>query len=228
MLLQAYQAPALPAAGFATAWEVLSGVGVALLLGALFGILVPPALHALTRHRDEGIMAFALAVAVVVGLADAFVASPVLASLTFGLVARARRTVLSAQQRGFGTLGQLLSVLLFVYIASTLDWSLVTASLGLGLLVVLVRLVATCAATTACAIPSGISWQKGAWSGVALAPMSVLALVLLDRTAPMSASSLALVTPLVGAVVLLEVGGPLLVALALRAAREVPETEAVG
>ncbi|MEY3702203.1 MAG: hypothetical protein RI891_1495 [Gemmatimonadota bacterium] len=212
-------------AGVTTTDSVLGGLALALALGGLFGILFPPLLRAVTRDRDEGTMAFALAVAVVVGLAEALLASPALAALTFGLVARSRRTVLSARQRGFGTLGELLSVLLFVYLAAALDWSLVPATLGTGVVVVLVRLVATTLATTAFALPSGITWQKGIWTGVTLSPMSALALVLLE---PAGVDLLPALAPLLGGILLLEILGPIVVVGALRAARELPDPEARG
>ncbi|MGA0920023.1 MAG: cation:proton antiporter [Gemmatimonadaceae bacterium] len=211
--------------GVTTTDSVLGGLALALALGGLFGILFPPLLRAVTRDRDEGTMAFALAVAVVVGLAEALVASPALAALTFGLVARARRTVLSARQRGFGTLGELLSVMLFVYLAAALDWSLVPATLGTGVVVVLVRLATTMLATTAFALPSGITWQKGIWTGVTLSPMSALALVLLE---PAGVALLPALAPLLGGILLLEILGPILVVGALRAARELPEPEVRG
>jgi hypothetical protein len=131
--------------------------------------------------------------------------------------------VLSARQRGFGTLGELLSVLLFVYLAAALDWSLVPATLGTGVVVVLVRLAATMLSTTAFALPSGITWQKGIWTGVTLSPMSALALVLLE---PASVDLLPALAPLLGGILVLEIVGPILVVGALRAARELPDPEA--
>lgn len=225
MAVRAGQGAGPLAAGMTATDSVLGGLALAVALGGLFGILFPPLLRAVTRDRDEGTMAFALAVALVVGLAEVLVASPALAALTFGLVARARRTVLSARQRGFGTLGELLSVLLFVYLAAALDWSLVPATLGTGLVVVLIRLAASVLATTAFALPSGITWQKGIWTGVTLSPMSALALVLLE---PASVDLLTTLAPLLGGILVLEIVGPILVVGALRAARELPEPEARG
>lgn len=225
MAVRAGQGAGPLAAGMTATDSVLGGLALAVALGGLFGILFPPLLRAVTRDRDEGTMAFALAVALVVGLAEVLVASPALAALTFGLVARARRTVLSARQRGFGTLGELLSVLLFVYLAAALDWSLVPATLGTGLVVVLIRLAASVLATTAFALPSGITWQKGIWTGVTLSPMSALALVLLE---PASVDLLTALAPLLGGILVLEIVGPILVVGALRAARELPEPEARG
>lgn len=225
MAVRAGQGSGPLAAGMTATDSVLGGLALAVALGGLFGILFPPLLRAVTRDRDEGTMAFALAVALVVGLAEVLVASPALAALTFGLVARARRTVLSARQRGFGTLGELLSVLLFVYLAAALDWSLVPATLGTGLVVVLIRLAASMLATTAFALPSGITWQKGIWTGVTLSPMSALALVLLE---PASVDLLPALAPLLGGILVLEIVGPILVVGALRAARELPEPEVRG
>ena len=194
-------------------------------LGVLAGITVPVFLRSIARTRDEGTMAFALAVSVVVGLAHATGLSAVLATLAFGVVARRRRTVLNAQRRGFGSLGQLLSVLLFVYMASALQWSEIAAGAALGILLVFLRLVAKTAATAAFAIPSGISWRKGAWTGIAMAPLSVFVILVLEQSRVDGIDLIELAAPLAAAALVLEVLGPILVGVALRAAREVPDLQ---
>lgn len=168
-------------------------------------------------------MAFALAVSVVVGLAHATGLSAVLATLAFGVVARRRRTVLNAQRRGFGTLGQLLSVLLFVYVASAVAWADIAAGATVGILLVLLRLAAKTAAAAAFAVPSGITWQKGALTGIAMTPLSVFVILVLEQTRVDGTAMFELAAPLAAAALVLEVLGPILVGVALRAAREVPD-----
>ncbi len=68
---------------------------------------------------------FAIAVIILVALTHALMFSPVLATLAFGLIARHRRIAFSQAEKNFGTLGNLLTVLLFVFMASTLEWSMV-------------------------------------------------------------------------------------------------------
>ena len=65
-----------------------------------------------------------------------------LATLTFGLVARHRRMTLDQTQRNFGALGDLLSVVLFVFVATTLEWSRVLSGSALALVLLGVRLAA--------------------------------------------------------------------------------------
>jgi NhaP-type Na+/H+ or K+/H+ antiporter len=192
-------------------------------LGILAGMTVPVFLRSIARTRDEGTMAFALAVSVVVGLAHATGLSAVLATLAFGVVARRRRTVLNAQRRGFGTLGQLLSVLLFVYVASAVPWADIAAGATVGILLVLLRLAAKTAAAAAFAVPSGITWQKGALTGIAMTPLSVFVILVLEQTRVDGTAMFELAAPLTAAALVLEVLGPILVGVALRAAREVPD-----
>ena len=103
---------------------------------------------------------------------------------TFGLVARHRRIAFSQAQRNFGALGDLLTVLLFVFAASTLDWEQVVAGgrpgpvAGAG-----ARLVTKIAVCGGCSRACrGISWRKGVLTGLALTPMSVFAILLLEQT----------------------------------------------
>jgi Kef-type K+ transport system membrane component KefB len=204
------------------AWDTLQELAVSSVLGVVAGLTIPVFLRSITRARDEATMAFALAVAVVVALAHAFGLSAVLVALAFGIVARHRRTVLNPQQRGFGTLGQLLNVLLFVFVATALEWRYIQSGLSLGLVLMIVRIAVKVGITTAMAPLSGITWHKGVWTGVAMAPLSVFVILVLEQTRTTSLDVLDRVAPLAAAALLLEVVGPVLVGFALQQAREVP------
>ncbi|MEQ1660545.1 MAG: cation:proton antiporter, partial [Hylemonella sp.] len=118
-------------------WQAIHSSAVVLLasalLGMLFGHIVPALLRATERTVQDSTLAFALAVVALVMLTHALRLSPLLATLTFGLMARHRRMVLNPSQRGFGTLGELLTLLLFVFVSATLQWQHVITGLGLGL-----------------------------------------------------------------------------------------------
>ena len=64
----------------------------------------------------------AIAVILLVAITHSVQYSPVFATLIFGVTARHRRIVLGATERNFGTLGNVLTVWLFVYVAAALDW----------------------------------------------------------------------------------------------------------
>ena len=193
------------------------------LLGAVFGVLVPAVLRYLSNLSKDATAGFALAIILLVSLAYATQLSPVVAALTFGLTARHRRMVFSQAQRNFGALGELLTVLLFVFAASTLDWRTVTGGLGLALAVSLVRLLTKTAGVTLFAKLSGISWRKGALTGIALAPVAVFVILLLEHARLRGVNLGEELRAMAGVTLLLEVFGPMLIQRALVWARETPE-----
>lgn len=205
---------------FTAVWNSVVVVLVSAGLGTLFGVAVPGLLRVtggLTHHTT---VAFALAVLLLTALTDAFKFSPILAALAFGLVARHRRVLLSQAQRNFGALGDLLTVLLFVFIASTLDWRHVVAGIELGAAVLMARLLVKTCATTLFARISGLSWRKGALTGVALMPLSVFSMMLLEQTRHLDAKLVEHLPGVAAMMLLLNVLGPLATQWALCRAGE--------
>jgi len=209
-------------------WQAVSNslwlLAMSGLLGALFGVAVPGLLRQLGNLSRDATVAFALAVVLVVALAMAFKLSPVLAALTFGLVARHRRVAFSQTQRNFGALGDLLTVVLFVAVSSLLEWQRVLHGLWLGLALVGVRALVKVAATTALAKVSGITWRKGALTGLALTPQAVFVLLLLEQARVIGVDLLDQLAALAAASLVLEILGPIVLQRALVWARETPET----
>ena len=115
-------------------------------LGAVFGVAVPALLRNLGNFSKDATVGFALAVILLVTLTYTVGLSPVVATLAFGLMARHRRVAFSQAQRNFGPLGELLTVLLFVYAASTLDWRTVAEGSALAMAVVVVACLPSCLA----------------------------------------------------------------------------------
>jgi Kef-type K+ transport system membrane component KefB len=202
------------------AWSSLVVLAASALLGAAFGVLVPLWLRGIDNVARDATLAFAIAVFLLVVITHVLMFSPVLAALTFGLVARHRRIALSPAQRNFGVLGDLLSVLLFFFVATTLSWEHVARGFALALLLVLVRTTVKVAVCTAFARVSGITARKGALSGVALAPMAVFAILLLEQTRRLGVDLFHSLAPLAAIALLLEVLGPILTQGAVNLARE--------
>ena len=178
-------------------------------LGALFGALVPLWLRMIDASRDAT-LAFALAVLLLVAVTYVLPLSPVLAALTFGLVARHRRISLSPAQRNFGVLGDLLAVLMFFFVATKVEVEQLGGGLALGLLLVLVRALVKVGVCTAFARVSGISARKGALSGLALTPMAVFAILLMEQTRWIGVDLFASLAPLAAVMLLLDVAGPIM------------------
>lgn len=194
-------------------------------LGTAFGVGMPALLRQLGLPGRDATVAFAVAVILLVGITHAFRLSPLLAALAFGLVAGHRRIVLTQTQRNFGALGDLLAVALFTYTAMTLEWQRVVAGLGLALALIAVRLVAKVVCVGALARASGSTWRKGALTGLALTPISVFVILLLDQTRYLGIDLLDQLAPLAAATLLLELVGPVVTQHALRRAGECNEAE---
>lgn len=192
-------------------------------LGALFGVVMPALLRGIKHISQDSTLAFAIAVIFLVALAHGLKLSPVLAAITFGLVARHRRIVLSPSQRGFGALGDLLTVLLFVFIAATLEWQNVIAGVGLGLAIIGVRLIAKIVGISTFAHVSGISWRKGVLLGVAMTPISAFVILVLEQTRHLGINLVDQLAPLAATALILEILGPILTQRALIWARETPD-----
>jgi Kef-type K+ transport system membrane component KefB len=195
------------------------------LAGAVFGVAVPALLQAIGNPRQDATVAFALAVILLVAIADTTGLSPVVSTLAFGLVARHRRVAFSQTQRNFGALGELLTVLLFVFAASTLDWELVVGGGTLALIVVVARQVTKTLGVTAFAHLSGVSWRKGALTGLALAPLSVFVILLLEHARLAGVHVVDELRAMAAVTMLLEVFGPILIQRALVWAHEAPERQ---
>lgn len=207
------------------AYDMVLILGAALLSGMLMGAFVPALLKAVRRTSQDSTLAYAIAVITLVAVNHSLGFSPVLATLTFGLVSRHRRVFLTPSQRGFGTLGEILGVMLFTFAAVTIEWRHVSSGLGLGIAIILVRQLAKVAATGAFAYLSGTSWRKGLLTGVALAPMSAIVIVVLEQGGELGIGLLDQLAPLAAAALLVEMLGPIILGRALHAAQELPDTE---
>ena len=195
-------------------------------LGGLLGLLVTRMQRWRGSPGGSMTILFALAVLLLTTASYGLKLSPLLAALTFGMVARERRAQLTAAQRDFGVLGELLGVFLFVYVASLIDWRHALGSLVLASLLLAVRLGATILSNLGFAYFSGITLRKGVLTGLALTPLSAYAILLLEQSrldglAPASAAFQALA----GLVLVLEVLGPIITQRSLMAAHETHVTQ---
>ena len=191
-------------------------------VGVVLGFVVPRLLKGrLSAAGDGATVVFALAVLLLSTAAYGLKLSPLLAALTFGIVARERRVHLTHNQRNFGTAGDLLGVFLFVYVASVMEWADVVSGLALGLVLVVVRTAAKVAVNVGTARISGITRRKGLMTGLALTPMSAFVVLLVGQSG-LAGFDLAeqTLSAMAGMVLVLELLGPVVTQRALMAARE--------
>ena len=207
-------------------WNSAAILAVSVGCGMLVGVPLPWLLRRLRADERGVTIVFALAVMLVTVLTQGVNVSPLLAALTLGVLMRRNRLVLTPAQRNFGVLGDLLTVFLFVYVAGMAVWPTSAVGLALAVLLSLGRVAAKMTATAAFAHVSGTSTRKGALTGLALAPLSTFALLLLEysRAAGFGLADGALAA-IAGMVIVMEFIGPVFAQWALVLAGETQQTE---
>ncbi|MFP8832772.1 cation:proton antiporter [Hydrogenophaga sp. XSHU_21] len=196
-------------------------VGTSIAVGGVLGVAVPWLLRLRNTHERGVTVVFALAVLLLTTAAYSLMLSPLLAALTFGIVARERRVHLTSAQRDFGTAGDLLSVFLFVYIASLLTWTDVRTTFVMGVVFIAMRTAAKVLCNVAAARLSGISERKGLLTGLALTPMSAFAILLIEQARVYGFEpAVQVLAAMAGMMLLQELLGPIVTQRALMAARE--------
>ena len=207
---------------FEAIWQGLVVMLVSAGLGALFGVMVPGVLRLASEVDRQATVAFALAVVLLTALTLALKFSPLVAALTFGLVARHRRIGLSQAERNFGVLGDLLTILLFLYVAAILDWRHVLDGLTLAAAIIVVRLASKLFGTTLFARPSGITLRKGLLTGMAMMPLSVFTILMLEQSRSVGIELLDPLPGIAAMVLIMELIAPLATRWALILADEAP------
>ena len=208
------------------AFSSIHQVGTSVAVGGLLGVAVPWLLRLRNTHERGVTVVFALSVLLLTTAAYGLKLSPLLAALTFGIVARERRVHLTNAQRDFGTAGDLLSIFLFVYIASLLDWADVGTGMLLGLLLILVRTASKVGCNLVAARLSGITERKGLLTGLALTPMSAFAILLIEQSRLYGfAPAIEVLSVMAGMMLLQELLGPVVTQRALLAAHETHVTK---
>lgn len=208
---------------WSAAYNSVFVLAVSFLLGGVLGAIIPAILRITRRANYDSTLAFTIAVICLVVLTHGLKLSPVLATLMFGVSARHHRIVLNSSQRGFGALGDLLSLLLFVFVAASIEWKQAAAGIGLGILIIIVRQIAKIVGIGLFSHVSGISRRKGALIGIASAPISVFVILVLEQTRYLGIELVDQLAPLAAMALILEFFGPILVRQSLLLAHEIPE-----
>lgn len=212
-------------AAFGSAHALLTSVA----MGGALGVIVPWLLRRPGAHERGVTVVFALTVVLLTTMSYGFRLSPLLASLVFGIVARERRVHLTNAQRGFGTAGDLLTLFLFVYIASLLDWSAVAGGLLLGVVLIVVRTASKVGCGVAAARLSGSTERKGMLTGLALTPMSAFAILLIEQSRMYGfAPAVEVLSLMAGMMLIQELFGPIVSQRSLMAAQETHVTQSDG
>jgi Kef-type K+ transport system membrane component KefB len=145
--------------------------------------------------------------------------SPLLAALFFGLIVRATDRTHSVLSHQTSEIGEVLTLAYFILVGASLTLIESRALLAACTAAAAVRLLAKVVANVAFARPSALSLAKGALVGVASAPLSSLALILIASVAQQPELEYAAQIS-AGIVLFMAILGPVLTEVALRRAGE--------
>jgi Kef-type K+ transport system membrane component KefB len=173
------------------------------------------------------VMQFVLLVSMIllaVGVATALQLSVLLTLLSFGVLARNRdrdRRLLPVE---FGPTAQVFFIALFVLTGASLNWSELTVVGWAGFIYLAARLAGKMAGILVFAPLTGLRVRKAGLLGLALMPMSAVAVMLVDFTSRVyPAFGVELAAIVMSAVLVMALAGPALTQAALRLAGEARE-----
>ena len=217
-----------------SAWLVLVHplylLGVSLLLSFVAAYITLRTVELVGKHVERQFVIVIGMVVLTVGVAILLKASVLLALLAFGAMVRNYDRDHHFMLVDTGRAGQLFYVILFVVTGASLELgSLVTVGMA-ALAFVLVRFAGKAVGVLAMSPLVGLSPRHATLLALSLTPMSGLAVVMVYQTSelfPQLENSVSAVV--LGAVVILELFGPIAVQIALRRAGEgTPENEEAG
>lgn len=193
----------------------------AVLVGAGFGI----AFRRIERWLgDRGeVLSFLLLgmIGLAVSISATLKVPALLSMLLAGVIVRniSRRPLIHPPH--FGSAGAVLIILMFVLNGMSIAPQQILQGAGVGLALVLVRLLAKLTGVFVIARPSGASWKQALALGVALTPMSTIALLLtLDTARLFPEFGAAVQSTLVGGILVLELAGAVMTHAAIKLAGE--------
>ncbi len=201
-------------------WDGVAMLILSTLLGIVAAFSLSSLLKLIPKMSSDRTISFSLMIIVIVVVANSLLLSPTIAALIFGIVSRHRRAAMGKTQRNFGALGDLLIVVLFVVTPLNLNWHdmatlpILAIALFAGRLLTKVLIVAIFSRI------DGISWTKGALTGLALTPISIFPVLLLDQSQFLGLTlnqDLVVVSALI---LFLDIMGPIIVQYSLTKAKE--------
>jgi Kef-type K+ transport system membrane component KefB len=213
------------AANQGSAWLVLVHPGYLLVVSialALAAALVTLRIVALVGKNFERQFVVVIGMVVLmVGLATLFEASVLLALLAFGAMVRNFDREHRFMAVESGRAGQLFYVILFVVTGAGLSFGVLVVAGWVAIAIVLARAIGTTLGVFSLAPLVGLSWRHAGLLSLALLPMSGMAVIMLHETGSLFPQMHDSIAPAVlGAVLILELIGPVAAQFALRRAGE--------
>jgi len=196
---------------------VFGSIALPVVAAALAGVIP----RRLRGHASAELLLLLGLVLLLIAAARAVGLSPLLTLLAFGVLARHWVSWLRVLPNQFAIVSSVMAVALFALIGASLDLGSLRRAALPAVALIIGRLLAKWVATLMTASPSGITRQKGSLLGLALMPMSGLAIVLVQDVSGIYADFPSdLLVIIMAATAVLELVGPVVTGTALTHAKE--------
>jgi Kef-type K+ transport system membrane component KefB len=196
-------------------YAISASVAAGVIAGFLINTLRSP------DPRSDASVVHALTLLLLTACSLVIFSSPLLAALTCGMTVRRISLKTAGTPVDFASLGRLTALFLFVYVAWTMPWPDSWQIWLLGLVLLPVRIIVLAVTHLVFSRLSGVSMRKGLLTALALTPISVYAILLIEHAHQSG------VTPaqpalyhLAAMIALLEITGPLIIQLVITFAGE--------
>jgi Kef-type K+ transport system membrane component KefB len=196
---------------------VLVVLGVSILVAAVLALVLRSALRIMSPTSENTSMLLLALVAAATTVAAHMGGSAPLAALLAGMLIKQMHPRPWAWPRQLGSASSMLTMLMFVLVstvAAQADWN--APVVGVVLALILVRLLAKAVGVGLGNVGSGASWRQALWVGMAMTPMSAIALLIASQFAMASPSTGHLIAGVaLPAILLMEVLGAILATVAI-------------
>lgn len=196
---------------------VLVVLGVSILVAAVLALVLRSALRIMSPTSENTSMLLLALVAAATTVAAHMGGSAPLAALLAGMLIKQMHPRPWAWPRQLGSASSMLTMLMFVLVstvAAQADWNVPVV--GVVLALILVRLLAKAVGVGLGNVGSGASWRQALWVGMAMTPMSAIALLIASQFAMASPSTGHLIAGVaLPAILLMEVLGAILATVAI-------------
>ena len=165
-----------------TMYPVAVVLGVSFVVGALLTLALRTALRFMSPASENTSILLITLIAAGTALAAHFGGSAPLAALIGGVMLKQLHPRPWSWTRQLGTAASLLTMLMFVLVsvvAAKAEWN--PALVGIVVAAVAARLLAKILGVSIANWGSGLSWKQAGWTGLAMTPMSSIALLLVSQ-----------------------------------------------
>ncbi|MGR4868887.1 cation:proton antiporter [Variovorax sp. LARHSF232] len=203
-------------------YSVMVVLGLSFVVGSLMALALRLALRVMSPTSENTSILLLAIIGAGAAVAAHLGGSAALAALIGGVLLKQLNPKPWTWPQQLGTAASLLTMLMFVLVsvvAAQADWSLPVASLVLALIGA--RLLAKVAGVAIANPGSGASWMQALWLGLAMSPLSAVALLLASNFVTASPRWGPMITQIaLPAILLMEVLGAVLATVAIHAASE--------